>query len=192
MDASKSGLVKYLFGDDLSGEVTRADFTDLQNRLIDDVLTLEYTRYCPKEEKMSEVDFCRHMLYSANITNKKKERMIQRVTKKFGRARQEGISYESFRNFYNVLFGGADLERAMFFLDTEGRGVNREEFSKIAQWVAAMELDPHVVDVIYTLLDEDGDENLSAAEFNPVLFQWRHSRGFQKGSLAMSVGNLKF
>ena len=55
MDASKSGLVKYLFGDDLSGEVTRADFTELQNRLIDDVLTLEYTRYCPKEEKMSEV-----------------------------------------------------------------------------------------------------------------------------------------
>ena len=71
------------------------------------------------------------MLYSANITNKKKERMIQRVTKKFGRARQEGISYESFRNFYNVLFGGADLERAMFFLDTEGRGVNREEVGAI-------------------------------------------------------------
>ena len=70
-------------------------------------------------------------LDSANITNKKKERMIQRVTKKFGRARQQGISYESFRNFYNVLFGGADLERAMFFLDTEGRGVNREEVGAV-------------------------------------------------------------
>ena len=48
------------------------------------------------------------------------------------------------------------------------------------------------VDVIYTLLDEDGDENLSTREFNPILFQWRHSRGFQKGSLAMSVGSLRF
>ena len=54
------------------------------------------------------------------------------------------------------------------------------------------ELDAHVVDVIYTLLDEDGDENLSTREFNPILFQWRHSRGFQKGSLAMSVGSLRF
>lgn len=34
---------------------------------------------------MSEVDFCRHMLYSANITNKKKERMIQRVAKKYSK-----------------------------------------------------------------------------------------------------------
>jgi hypothetical protein len=80
----------------------------------------------------------------------------------------------------------------MFYLDTEGRGVNREEFAKIANWVCNQELDPHVVDVIYTLLDEDGDENLSTREFNPILFQWRHSRGFQKGSLAMSVGSLRF
>ena len=44
-----------------------------------------------------------------------------------------------------MLFGGADLERAMFYLDTEGRGVNREEFAKIANWVCNQELDPHVV-----------------------------------------------
>ena len=56
-----------------------------------------------------------------------------------------GISFNAFKNFYNVLFGGADLERAMFYLDTEGRGVNREEFAKIANWVCNQELDPHVV-----------------------------------------------
>ena len=33
----------------------------------------------------------------------------------------------------------------MFYLDTEGRGVNREEFAKIANWVCNQELDPHVV-----------------------------------------------
>ena len=190
LKAQNSGLIKYLFGDDLKGEVTREDFSKLQKELIDDVLSLEYTRYCYKEEKMTEVDFCRHLLYSANITEKKKERMIQRVAKKYGKG--IGITFDSFKTFYHVLFGGADLERAMFFLDTEGRGVNRTEFTKIAQWVCTHDLDPHVVDVIYTLLDEDGDESLSTTEFNPVLFQWRHSRGFQKGSLAMSVGKLRF
>ena len=50
----------------------------------------------------------------------------------------------------------------------------RFQFAKIASWVCSHELDPHVVDVIYTLLDEDGDENLSTTEFNPVLFQVRN------------------
>ena len=155
------------------------------------MLSLEFTRYCSKTEKMTEEDFCRHMLYTSSLTSKKKEKMLARVSKRF-KGKGPGICFTSFKNFYNVLFGGADLERAMFYLDTEGRGVNREEFAKIANWVCNQELDSHVVDVIYTLLDEDGDENLSTREFNPILFQWRHSRGFQKGSLAMSVGSLKF
>ena len=37
----------------------------------------------------------------------------------------KGITFEGFKCFYNVLFGGADLERAMFFLDTEKNGINR-------------------------------------------------------------------
>ena len=84
------------------------------------------------------------------------------------------------------------MERAMFFLDDEGRVVNRAEFTKIAKWVCTHDLDPHVVDVIFTFLDDDGDENLSSSEFNLILFQWRHSRGFQKESLHMAVGSLKF
>ena len=191
MKSQKSGLVRYLFGEKLDGELQKETFKELQSKLIDDVLSLEFTRYCSKTEMMSEEDFCRHMLYTSSLTSKKREKMLARVSKRF-KGKGPGISFTSFKNFYNVLFGGADLERAMFYLDTEGRGVNREEFAKIANWVCNQELDPHVVDVIYTLLDEDGDENLSTREFNPILFQWRHSRGFQKGSLAMSVGNLKF
>ena len=191
MKSQKSGLVKYLFGENLDGELQKETFKELQTKLIDDVLSLEFTRYCSKSEKMTEEDFCRHMLYTSSLTSKKKEKMLARVSKRF-KGQGPGISFTSFKNFYNVLFGGADLERAMFYLDTEGRGVNRTEFAKIANWVCNQELDPHVVDVIYTLLDEDGDENLSTREFNPILFQWRHSRGFQKGSLAMSVGSLKF
>jgi len=191
LKSKKSGLVKYLFGEDLSGELTSETFKNLQTRLIDDVLSLEFTRYCSVEENMSEEDFCRHMLYTSSLTNKRKEKMLARVSKRF-KGKGPGISFTAFKNFYNVLFGGADLERAMFYLDTEGRGVNREEFAKISAWVCNQELDAHVVDVIYTLLDEDGDENLSTREFNPILFQWRHSRGFQKGSLAMSVGSLRF
>ena len=134
----------------------------------------------------------------------------------------KGITFEGFKSFYNVLFGGADLERAMFFLNTEKSGINRyrytirllcrrllildvfvfiwhlffimsfsKEFMNIARWVADCDVDDHIVEVIYALLDDDGDRNLSIKEFTPVLFQWRRSRGFQHQSVQISMGKLQ-
>ena len=36
-----------------------------------------------------------------------------------------GVTFEEFKSFYKVLFGGSDLERAMYFLNTEKNGVDR-------------------------------------------------------------------
>ena len=185
-----SGLVKYLFGDDLKGQVSRRDFCDLQKELIDNVLLLEYKSYCTNDEHLSEVDFCKHLLYTSNMTKKRKEQLLKRVAKKYAKAR--GISFESFKSFYEVLFGGADLERALFLMDTQEEGVTREEFAEVARWGGHHDLDSHMVDVIYTLLDDNADDKLSRREFHPILFHWRHSRGFQKQSLAVSVGHLRF
>jgi len=192
MEGASSGLVRYLFGDDLSGSLTKEHFVKLQSDLIDDVLEMEFTRYVDStKENMSETDFCRHLLYSSSISQKKKEKMIKMVEAEF-KGKSDGISFESFKTFYNVLFGGADLERAMFFLDSENQGVTRDEFGKVANWVVGTQVDPHVIEVVYCLLDEDGDRNLSTKEFNPVLFSWRHSRGFQNGALSVTLGNMKF
>ena len=38
---------------------------------------------------------------------------------------KKGVTFNDFKSFYNVLFGGVDLERAMFFLDTEKNGIDR-------------------------------------------------------------------
>merc|ERR1712183_330808 len=169
-NASTSGLVRYLFKDDLSGSLDKADFVKLQADLIDDVLEMEFTRYVKDtSEKISETDFCRHLLYSSAISQKKKEKMIKMVADEFD-GKSKGITFDSFKTFYNVLFGGADLERAMFFLDSEKQGVTSDEFIKIANWVVGRDVDPHVVEVLYCLLDEDGDRNLSTKEFSPVLF----------------------
>ena len=32
---------------------------------------------------MTEEDFCRHMLYTSSLTNKKKEKMLARVSRRF-------------------------------------------------------------------------------------------------------------
>lgn len=79
----------------------------LQGDLISDVLEMEFTRYAEDTSKLiSETDFCRHLLYSSSISQKKKEKMIKIVTDKFeGPGTEGGISFESFKTFYYVLFG---------------------------------------------------------------------------------------
>lgn len=191
MEESKSGLMSYVFGQDRSKGLDISQFKRLQRELIRDVLFLEFRRYRPdpKSQTIDELDFCHHLLYNANIPSKKKAKMLKRVEKAFKDS--PGVTFDEFKNFYYVLFGGADLERAMFFLDTEKNGVTKEEFGDIAKWVANKEVSRHVIDVVFTLLDENSDDHLSIQEFQPVLFQWRHSRGFQKASLQVSLGQLK-
>jgi len=189
-----SGLLPAFFGTDFKKQLRKEDFLGIQEKLIDEMLYLEYGRY-DKENKnsISEADFCRNILYNVNLPTKKKEKMIKRVEKVFSK-KSVGISFDDYRTFYHLLFGGTDLERAMFFLDTESErtGVNQEEFSNIAKWVlGGKEVNDHVVDVIFTLLDEDGDKNLSVKEFVPVMFQWRNARGFDKASVQVALGSLK-
>merc|ERR1711915_816736 len=89
-----------------------------------------------------------------------------------------GISYPSFKSFFFVLAGGAELERALFFLDVEGIGVDKEEFRKISSWVSQDPTSDHIVNVIYELLDDDGDGRFFKEDISTVLLDWRTSRGF--------------
>ncbi len=192
LNDQKSGLISYIFGKDRSRVMTREEFMRIQRDLISDVLFLEFRRYTNENsnpQAIDEVQFGQHLLYNAHIPSKRKTKWLKRVEKKFKNT--EGITFQDFKNFYYVLFGGADLERAMFFLNSSKKGVNREEFTQIARWVANRDISKHVIEVIFTLLDDDGDGHLSVSEFQPVLFQWRHSRGFQKASLHISLGHLK-
>ena len=66
----------------------------------------------------------------------------------------------------------------------------RQEFVDIARWVAGCEIDPHLVEIVYALLDDDNDGHLSIKEFTPVFFQWRKSRGFQHQSVQIAMGKL--
>ena len=192
LEDKKSGLITHIFGRDRKRVMTRTEFKRLQRELITDVLFLEFSRYQPDKytETISELDFCSHLLYNSNMPAKKKAKMLKRIEKKYGKD-GKGVGFPDFRNFYYVLFGGADLERAMFFLDNEKNGVTKEEFGNIAKWVANRGVSDYVIDIIFTLLDEDGDAHLSIEEFKPVLFQWRHSRGFQKAALQISLGHLE-
>ena len=74
-------------------------------------------------------------------------------------------------------------------IDECGVLVFRDQFLDIGRWVADMKIDPHLVDVIYELVDDHGHGKLSINEFSTILFSWRHTRGFRHSRIQLSVGH---
>merc|ERR1712215_635950 len=189
--ASSSGLLNYLFGKDRSKSISKEDIKKLQSNLLDEIIELEFSEYDKDGSgRISECDLCKFLLKNTKIPPKKKAAMLKRVEKMWP-SKARGISLPSFKNLFYVLAGGAELERALFYLDVEGIGVDIEEFRKISSWVSGKELSDHVAEVLYALLDEDGDGRFFKEEIGPVLFDWRQSRGFEKGSIHVNMGQLR-
>jgi len=202
MRAKYSGLMSFLFGPHRRKKMTKDAFLKFRGQIIDDILWLQFTRYCkslPDLPNLSfpqqlpiitDIEFCEHLLANTNISSKKKAAMIKRVSKFYGESASnptqlaEGITFDMFSSFYRVLYCGADLERAMYFCDLEHGGITKEEFVKISQWISDVEVDSHVVDIIWLLLDEDGHQVLSTDNLSPLLAEWRLSRGFPQATSA--------
>jgi len=189
--ASSSGLLNYLFGKARDQPLTKEKFKKLQIDLLEEIIELEFREYDPTNSgRISEADFVKFLLKNGKITPKKKAALIKKVEAKWP-SKGRGISLPSFKSFFYVLAGGVELERALFYLDVEGIGVDREEFRKISSWVSGMQTSDHVVNVIYHMLDEDDDGRLYRDDIAQVLLDWRHSRGFDKGGLHVSLGQIR-
>jgi len=188
--ASSSGLLNYCFGKDRKKTLTREEFSKLQSDLLDEIIQLEFSEYDPTNSgRISERDLCHFLLKNSKIPPKKQHAMLKRVEKAWP-SKARGISLPSFKNFFCVLASGHELERALFFLDVENIGVDEEEFRKIASWVSQQELSDHVTKVLFTLMDEQQKGRLFKEEAG-MLFEWRNSRGFDKGALMVSLGQLR-
>ena len=200
MRAKYSGLMNFLFGPQRRKKMTKDAFLKFRGQIMDDILWLQFTRYCkdlpdlphlkfPQSYAIiTDVEFCEHLLANTTIPSKKKAQMIKRVTKFFGESSTnptqlaEGITFDMFRSFYHVLYCGADLERAMYFADLDHGGITKEEFMTLCNWISDVEVDAHMVDVVWLLLDEEGHQILSTDNFAPLMADWRLSRGFPQAT----------
>ena len=79
--------MNYLFGKDRSKRVPKEAFLKLRGQIIDDILWLEFARYCKalpdlpnippqKFPIITDIEFCEHLLSHANIPSKKKKAMV--------------------------------------------------------------------------------------------------------------------
>lgn len=189
--ASHSGLLNYMFGTNRDKTFSKTQFIKLQQDLVDEIIHIEFNEYDPdKSGRISELDFCEFLLKKSKVPPAQKARMLRRI-KQIYPTKARGISYPSFKNFFQVLAAGAELERGLFFLDVENIGVSLEEFRQVSSWVSKCELSDHVAEVVFVLLDDQGQGRIFKENLGPLLYDWRQPRGFDKSSLHIKLGNLK-
>jgi len=187
-----SGLLDVLFGKDRAKKMTFAEFSEFISRLQDEMIELEFREYDKNSTgRISEVDLGNFLLKHAKIPAKQERKMMKRVKMTWpAEMENRGVSLPSFKNLYQALAGGEDLQRAMYFLDG-GDGVDLEDFQKIFKWVSKQELSDHVAEVMFVLFDNDMDGKICTEDIQNVLFNWRKARGFEKLTVTATVGHKK-
>lgn len=174
-----SALCNYFFGPKLDKKLTVERFLNFQRELQSEILTLEFMRKEPNDQGLiREWDFADLLLTYAGLTDKKRSRMVKRVKKKF-KGQSEGISLEDYLQFFHFLNNITEVDTALTFYHIAGASIDEATLKHVAKTVAHVDLRDYVIDVIFTLFDENMDGQLSNKEFVSVMKERLH-RGLEK------------
>uniref|UniRef100_A0A1B6E3W6 EF-hand domain-containing protein n=1 Tax=Clastoptera arizonana TaxID=38151 RepID=A0A1B6E3W6_9HEMI len=174
-----SALTTYFFGPNMNQKLTIEKFLDFQRQLQREILSLEFQRKNPDENgNISEADFTELLLAYAGYPPKKKSRMIKRVKKRF-REHAQGISRDDYLKFFHFLNNINDVDTALTFYHIAGASIDQATLKHVAKTVAHVDLSDHVINVVFTIFDENLDGQLSNREFVAVMKN-RLLRGLEK------------
>ncbi|CAH0727849.1 unnamed protein product, partial [Brenthis ino] len=174
-----SALTTYFFGPKLNEKLTIEKFLDFQQQLQKEILSLEFQRKNPDENgRITEADFAELLLAYAGYPAKKKSRMLKRVKKMF-RDHGVGITKDDYLNFFHLLNNINDVDTALTFYHIAGASIDQPTLRHVARTVARVDLHPHLVNVVFTIFDENLDGQLSNREFVAVMKN-RLLRGLEK------------
>ncbi|XP_075548549.1 mitochondrial calcium uptake 1 isoform X4 [Dermacentor variabilis] len=91
----------------------------------------------------------------------------------------EGISLEDYLQFFHFLSNITEVDTALTFYHIAGASIDEATLKHVARTVAHVDLRDYVIDVIFTLFDENLDGQLSNKEFVSVMKERLH-RGLEK------------
>uniref|UniRef100_A0A0K2TJ33 Calcium uptake protein 1 homolog, mitochondriallike [Bombyx mori] n=1 Tax=Lepeophtheirus salmonis TaxID=72036 RepID=A0A0K2TJ33_LEPSM len=171
-----SGLISYLFGAEKNKLLHVETFTDFQKTLQREILVLEFKKKSRGDEFISDNAFADLLITYAGFNPTKKQRFIKRLT---NLSDTTGITLDEYLNFYQVLYNISDVDASLTFYHIAGAPIERKTLRHVARAVAGIELTDHLLDVVFTLFDDNGDGKLSNKEFISVMKQ-RAMRGLEK------------
>uniref|UniRef100_T1INV9 EF-hand domain-containing protein n=1 Tax=Strigamia maritima TaxID=126957 RepID=T1INV9_STRMM len=174
-----SALTTYFFGGNHKKKLTIEKFLDFQRQLQNEILSLEFRRKdSERSGVVAESEFAELILAYAGLNQKKKVKLLKRVKKRF-KENAEGITSSEYLKFFHFLNNIADVDTALTFYHIAGASIDQVTLKHVAKTVAHVDLSDHIVDVVFTLFDENMDGQLSNKEFVSVMKN-RLMRGLEK------------
>lgn len=128
---------------------------EFQHQLQREILTLEFKRKNPNESgNITESDFAELLLAYAGYSDKKRAKKLRRVKKRF-RDIGQGISNKDYLDFFHFLNNINDVDTALTFYHIAGASIDQATLKHVAKTVAHVDLSDHVIDVVFTIFDEN-------------------------------------
>ncbi|THD21246.1 putative mitochondrial aspartate/glutamate carrier protein [Fasciola hepatica] len=153
---SNSALQRYFFGPECDKKLSVKRFLELHSELQEEITRLEFNRASPVDGKITEVQFSNFLLTYAGFSEQKRRKMIRRVKQKFPKSEESvGISYRDFADFNLLLRSISDVDTALTFHHMAGAAIDQATLKHVAQTVANVNLSPHLINVVFTLFDEN-------------------------------------
>lgn len=173
-----SALCTFFFGEDLKRKLTVDKFLEFQRELQTEILTLEFLRHDPVDGKIPEWEFAELLMAYAGLSEKKRTKMLKRIKKVF-KDESQGITLTDYLQFFHLMNNITEVDTALTFYHIAGASIDPPTLKHVAQTVAHVNLGDHVVNVLFTLFDENMDGQLSNKEFVSVMKERLH-RGLEK------------
>jgi Ca2+-binding EF-hand superfamily protein len=173
-----SALAHYFFGPNLDRKLTTPQFLKFQKDIHRGVLQLEFNRFSPDEQTLTEMQFAKLLLMYVNHSSGKKTRMMKRIKKRYVSDDDDEsddapapvlIKYEEVVAFWDLLSRLNEVEQAISFWTLSGSSIDKDTFKHVAKVVAKTDLSDHLIEVVFELFDDDEDEMLSYREFFSVM-----------------------
>lgn len=178
-------LNQYFFGENLDQLLSVEKFLQFYEQLQNEILLLEFhrsTKTPGDASRMTEYDFAQSLLAYSGLPDRKVKKMLKRIKKAYPpaeAAKSQGVAFDDYRSFYNFLRNIHDIDVALTFYHIAGSSIDKQIFRHVAKIVNHIDLDEHLIDVVFTLFDQNDDQLLSYVEFIHIMKD-RLERGLQK------------
>ncbi|XP_028310996.1 calcium uptake protein 3, mitochondrial isoform X2 [Gouania willdenowi] len=160
-------LLVHFFGKKGKAELTFDDFYRFMDNLQTEVLEIEFLTYSKGMTTISEEDFAKILLRFTNVENI--SAYLENVRQSIPDEKQEGITFDEFRSFFQFLNNLEDFAIAMQMYNFASRSIGQDEFARAVYVATGLKLTRHLVHTIFKIFDVDHDDQLSYKEFIGIM-----------------------
>ncbi|XP_025763669.1 calcium uptake protein 3, mitochondrial isoform X10 [Oreochromis niloticus] len=172
-------LLVHFFGKKGKAELTFDDFYRFMDNLQTEVLEIEFLTYSKGMTTISEEDFAKILLRFTNVENI--SAYLENVRQCIPDEKQEGITFDEFRSFFQFLNNLEDFAIAMQMYNFAARSIGQDEFARAVYVATGLKLTRHLVNTIFKIFDVDHDDQLSYKEFIGIMKDRLHRGARVKG-----------